>query len=108
MVSKPGDWTVGIPASNLIAIATQVSGNFPPEGVRARGIRYPMDGSNITSYIVYDDNRRAIKRVDVTGKVHAGVQTPHLVEYRPHKNPAGSIFVPIEILMSRNGSGEFL
>jgi hypothetical protein len=55
-----------------------------------------MDGKNITSYIVYDDSGRAIKRVDLTGKVHANVPTPHAVEYKHKQNPVGDIFVQPE------------
>lgn len=94
--SKPVDWTVGTPACLLIISGMQVSGNFPLDGVSAREVRYRMDGSSITSYIVYDKNGRAIKRVDVTGKAHAGVPTPHVVEYRHNKNPAGDVFVQAE------------
>ncbi len=95
-MSKPVDWTVGIPASNLIGTGTRVSGNFPLDRASARAVLYRMDGSNITSYIVYDDNGRAIKRVDVTGKAHAGVPTPHVVECRHNKNPSGNVFVQLE------------
>ena len=95
-MSKPVDWTIGTPASTHIASETQVSGYFPLDGASARAVLYRKDGSNITSYIVYDDNGRAIKRVDVTGKAHAGVQTPHVVEYRHNQNPAGNIFVQAE------------
>jgi hypothetical protein len=95
-VSKPVDWTIGIPASTLTAGGTQVSGRFPLEGAGAREVLYRTDGGNITSYIVYDDSGRAIKRVDVTGKAHAGVPTPHVVEYRHNQTPAGDIFVRAE------------
>lgn len=95
-MSKPVDWTIGTPASALIASGTQVSGYFPLDGASARAVLYRLDGSNITSYIVYDDDGRAIKRVDVTGKAHAGVPTPHVVEYRHNQNPAGNIFVQAE------------
>ncbi|MBC6452361.1 MAG: hypothetical protein GDA43_03455 [Hormoscilla sp. SP5CHS1] len=90
-VSKPVDWTVGINASTLIRNGTQVSGYFPLDGASANSVRYRMDGSKITSYIVYDENGRAIKRVDLTGKEHAGVPTPHVVEYKHNQNPAGNI-----------------
>ena len=95
-MSKPVDWTIGTPASALIASGKQVSGYFPLDGASARAVLYRMDGSNITSYIVYDDNGRAITRVDVTGKAHAGIPTPHVVEYRQNQNPAGIIFVQAE------------
>ncbi|MEG3970345.1 hypothetical protein QUA00_22375 [Microcoleus sp. T2B6] len=65
-MSKPVDWTVGIPARTLIAVGTLVSGRFPLDGGGARNLLYRMDGNNITSYIVYDDSGRAIKRVDLT------------------------------------------
>ncbi|MEQ8970617.1 MAG: polymorphic toxin type 24 domain-containing protein [Coleofasciculus sp. C1-SOL-03] len=93
---KPVDWTVGIPASTLITTGTQVRGRFPLDGASAREVRYRLDDGNITSYIVYDDNGRAIKRVDLTGKAHAGIPTPHVVEYKQNQNPAGDIFVQAE------------
>ncbi len=95
-MSKPVDWTVGIPASALIALGTQVSGRFPLDGAGARNLLYRMDGKKITSYIVYDDSGRAIKRVDLTGKAHANVPTPHAVEYKYNQNSAGEIFVQAE------------
>ena len=79
---KPSDWTVGISATNLIANGTQVSDRFPLDGVSPNQVFYRMNASNITSYIVYDQNGRAIKRVDVTGKAHAGIPVPHVVEYK--------------------------
>jgi Bacterial toxin 24 len=96
-MSKPVDWTVGIPASTLIAVGTQVSGRFPLDGAGARNLLYRMDGKNITSYIVYDDSGRAIKRVDLAGKAHANVPTPHAVEYKYNQNSAGEIFVQAEL-----------
>jgi hypothetical protein len=50
-MSKPVDWTLGIPASTLIAVGTQVSGRFPLDGASAQNLLYRMDGKNITSYI---------------------------------------------------------
>ncbi|MBO9521051.1 MAG: hypothetical protein J7518_05890 [Nocardioidaceae bacterium] len=35
-----------------------------------------------------------LKRVDVVGRAHGGVETPHVVEYEQHVNPAtGEAFV---------------
>lgn len=93
---KPSDWTVGISASNLIAHGTQVSGKFPVDGASPNQVRYRINASSITSYIIYDKNGRAIKRVDVTGKAHAGIPTPHVVEYKHNQSPAGDFFVQAE------------
>ncbi|HEY9300632.1 MAG TPA: polymorphic toxin type 24 domain-containing protein [Phormidium sp.] len=98
-MSKPVDWTVGTAASILIVNGTQVRGYFPLDGANPREVRYRMDGNNLTSYIVYDDNGRAIKRIDLTGKAHAGISTPHVVEYKHNRNPAGDIFVQAEKLV---------
>ncbi|GAB4181944.1 MAG: hypothetical protein Fur006_17360 [Coleofasciculaceae cyanobacterium] len=95
-MSKPVDWTVGTPASTLIFTGTQVTGFFPVDGASPREVRYRLDGSKVTSYLVYDDNGRAIKRVDLTGKAHAGIPTPHVVEYKHNQNPTGDIFVKAE------------
>ncbi|MDY6806636.1 MAG: polymorphic toxin type 24 domain-containing protein [Cyanobacteriota bacterium] len=95
-MAKPVDWTVGISAKILLASGRKVSGFFPLEGAAPREVCYREYGANITSYIVYDDNGRAIKRVDLAGKAHAGIPTPHVVEYKHNQNPAGDIFVQAE------------
>jgi len=94
--TKPTDWTIGTPASTLISAGSQVSGHFPLFGASPNEVRYRMNGSLYTSYIVYDNNGRAIKRVDVTGRAHGGVPTPHVVEYKHNTNPQGQIFVQPE------------
>jgi hypothetical protein len=95
-VYKPVDWTVGTPARTLISTGTQVTGSFELSGASPREVRYRLDGSNVTSYIVYDDNGRAIKRVDLTGKAHGkapeSIPTPHVVEYKHNQSPTGRIF----------------
>ena len=95
---KPVDWTVGRPASSLIIRGIEVSGRFPVEVTIPNAVFYRRDGKQITNYIVYDDNGRAIKRVDLTGKAHAGIPTPHVVEYRHHLSPDGNIFIKAEKL----------
>lgn len=42
-----------------------------------------------TSYIQYDQHGGPIKRVDLTGADHAGVPTPHVLEYRREKRDIG-------------------
>ena len=93
---KPSDWTVGISANTLIANGTQVSGKFPVDSMSPNQVLYRINANSITSYMVYDITGRAIKRVDVTGKAHAGIPTPHVVEYKHNKNPKGDIFVQAE------------
>ncbi len=94
--TKPPDWTIGTPASALLSSGSQVSGNFPLDGATPREVKYRKNGASYTSYIVYDDNGRAIKRVDVTGRAHGGIATPHVVEYKHNSNPSGQIFVQPE------------
>ncbi|WP_407690012.1 polymorphic toxin type 24 domain-containing protein [Saccharomonospora iraqiensis] len=48
----------------------------------------------VTNYQVYGEDGQSLKRVDVTGKPHGGVPTPHVVEYERHMNPnTGEMFV---------------
>lgn len=93
---KPSDWTVGTSANTLIANGTQVSGKFPVDGMSPNQVIYRINATTITSYMVYDRNGRAIKRVDITGKAHAGIPTPHVVEYDHNQSPTGNIFVKSE------------
>jgi hypothetical protein len=48
--------------------------------------RRNLDGS-LTSYMVYDVNGKPVKRVDLTGAPHAGIPTPHVVEFVVNTNP---------------------
>ncbi|MEA5509508.1 polymorphic toxin type 24 domain-containing protein [Crocosphaera sp. UHCC 0190] len=90
---RPVDWTIGIPAADLIAQGKRFQGNFPVTQAKPREVLYRSDNVNITSYIVYDDNGKAIKRVDLRGRSHADIPTPHVVEYNHNKSPRGTIFV---------------
>ncbi|MQA87554.1 MAG: hypothetical protein GEV03_23755 [Streptosporangiales bacterium] len=81
-------------ARDLIKNGTQHKGKFPlkskPNSVLYR--RDPQTGK-VTNYSVYDESGHIIKRVDVTGRSHGGVDTPHVVEYTLHRNPkTGEVF----------------
>ncbi|WP_082460416.1 polymorphic toxin type 24 domain-containing protein, partial [Pseudomonas mediterranea] len=74
--------------------ADKYSGHFMLEGGPANGTLYRSDNKgNITSYAVYDDKGMILKRVDVTGDAHAGIPTPHAIDYGRNKLPDGSIRV---------------
>lgn len=48
----------------------------------------------ITHYQTYDQDGLPIQRVDLVGKPHGGVPTPHVVEFTQNTNPAtGQVFV---------------
>lgn len=48
--------------------------------------RDPQTG-NVRTYSVYDESGYIIKRVDLEGKPHGGVSTPHTQYYRVNTNP---------------------
>ncbi|MGR2741115.1 polymorphic toxin type 24 domain-containing protein, partial [Billgrantia sp. Q4P2] len=74
--------------------ATQVSGRFKLESGPPNGTVFRADNQgNITSYATYDANGQILKRVDVTGAAHNGVQTPHVLEYGRNTLPDGSVRV---------------
>ncbi|MFJ9154623.1 polymorphic toxin type 24 domain-containing protein [Streptomyces sp. NPDC102270] len=53
----------------------------------------PQTGK-VTNYTTYDSEGRAVKRVDLEGRPHGGVDTPHVVEYERNTNPkTGQVFV---------------
>ena len=63
----------------------------PPDGTLYK--RDPQSG-DITNYTVYDADGNAVKRVDLAGRPHGGVPTPHVVEYDTNVNPnTGEVFV---------------
>jgi uncharacterized protein YukE len=69
--------------------------NFPLYGGPAGGLLYrenPQTGQ-VNGYAVYDSQGNIVKRVDLTGRPHGGVPTPHVVEYDQNTNPQGQIFV---------------
>jgi hypothetical protein len=66
------------------------SGNkLPKYGGPKNGVLYktnPETGA-VTNYTIYDSEGRALKRVDLAGRPHAGVEPPHVVEYAHNLNP---------------------
>jgi sugar lactone lactonase YvrE len=48
---------------------------------------------NITNYVQYDENGRGVKRVDLTGRPHGSVPTPHVVEMVHDVAPDGTVYV---------------
>ena len=79
---------------DLLASGRQVSGRFP-KSANANEVllRRGADGS-VTHYQVYGRDGLPIRRVDVTGASHAGVPTPHVLEFEQHVNPTtGEVFV---------------
>lgn len=54
-------------------------------------VKRAPDGS-VSNYAVYGPDGLIVKRVDVTGRSHAGVPTPHTVDYVYDTNPDGVVF----------------
>lgn len=82
-------------ARDLIRNGKEYSGRKLPNQSTPNSVLYKRDPQtgNITNYTVYDDAGNAIKRVDLTGRPHGGVPTPHVVEYTLNRNPrTGQIF----------------
>ncbi|QCX27360.1 RHS repeat-associated core domain-containing protein [Nocardioides jishulii] len=81
-------------ARSVVQGSRVVSGRFPryaaPDDIL---VRRGSDGG-VTHYQTYGPDGLPMKRVDVTGRAHGGVETPHVVEFERHVNPAtGEVFV---------------
>lgn len=81
-------------ADELLTNGRQVSGNSPNSASPNEVLfRAGPDGS-VTYYQVYDDLGLPVMRVDLVGRPHGGIPTPHLQEYVLNTNPAtGQTFV---------------
>jgi hypothetical protein len=94
--AQPGGAPAGpTPGANeLLGSARQVAGRFPrTAGPNEVLVRRGADGAP-TNYEVYGDDGLPLKRVDLTGRSHEGVDTPHVVEFERHVNPnTGEVFL---------------
>jgi Bacterial toxin 24 len=92
-----------IPPARPVTAAEQIKNGeqhtgrkLPQQGGPPGGTLYKQDPQTgqITNYTTYDADGNAIKRVDLTGRPHGGVPTPHVVEYDTNVNPnTGQVFV---------------
>ncbi|MFF0491367.1 polymorphic toxin type 24 domain-containing protein [Nocardia sp. NPDC004068] len=74
--------------SELDNAQTWTNGNLPAKNGPPNGYLVKRDPQgNISNYTQYDSEGNAVKRVDLTGATHAGVPTPHVVEYEVNVNP---------------------
>ena len=71
------------------------TGKFPKTGEKPDAILYRADhDGSITSYATYDDKGMIVKRVDMKGRTHNDITTPHVVEWgRNTKAPDGIVRV---------------
>jgi RHS repeat-associated protein len=76
----------------VVTDGTQVSGRFPNKS-GPDSILYRAQNGRITNYQVYDRQGYPRLRVDLAGKSHAGISTPHTVEYSVHTGPGGQVSV---------------
>jgi hypothetical protein len=63
-------------ACDIIGRGERWHGRFPKE-YKPNSVLYRTDGQRITSYQVYNRLGKPLKRVDLVGKAHAGIATPH-------------------------------
>jgi hypothetical protein len=84
-------------AGDLIRQGKEFQGRkLPNRGGPPNEVMYKRDSrtGEVTNYTLYDAEGYAVKRVDLTGRDHAGIPTPHVVLYEKHVNPqTGEVFV---------------
>ena len=73
----------------------RIRGRFPRFAGRNE-ILYRTDRSgNITHYQEYDKDGDPVKRVDLTGRSHGTVPTPHVAEFERHITASGKAFLKL-------------
>jgi len=95
-------------ADELLKSATQVRGKFPntakPREILVR--RNPQTGRT-THYQVFAKDGMPEKRIDVAGRAHGGVPTPHVLEFERHTDPkTGRVFAKPKRTVRRAHSDE--
>ena len=65
---------------------------LPEYGQNPNAILYRKDDRVVTSYATYDSNGMIIKRVDMTGKPHGYMDTPHVLDYGRNYSPNGKVY----------------
>ncbi len=87
-----GSFGESVEKINPLENSMKVSGKFPETNGPINGTLFRSDNEgNINSYAKYDDSGNIIKRVDLRGKPHGDIPTPHVVEYRMNTLPDGSV-----------------
>jgi RHS repeat-associated protein len=65
----------------------QVRGKFPQTASPGEVLYRADSAGNITNYQIYDGTGRPLKRVDLAGRSHGGVATPHVQDFETNVNP---------------------
>lgn len=83
----------GSPADALIRSGTRVGKGNLPKTADSNSVLYKTDSKgNVTNYEVYDQDGNPLYRVDVTGRSHNGIDTPHVQEFVKNTNKQGKVF----------------
>ena len=89
-----GREVVGLDDAEVAPKTKKRGTSMPTEGGPPNGILKVVDPQTgkVTNYAEYDENGRIVKRVDVTGAPHNGVETPHVVYYDWNQAPNGNSY----------------
>ena len=86
--------TEKVAARSVLDGAKKVSGKFPRSAEPNQTLFRQDPSGRVTSYQVYGSDGLPSKRVDVTGRPHGPVPTPHVLEFRRDVNPnTGETFI---------------
>ena len=86
-----GAWLWAHNAYVLPKNAARVSGRFPRTAKAGQVLYRTGANGKVTNYQVYNRLGLPVKRVDLVGKAHGGVPTPHVAVYIHNKAPGGLI-----------------